>query len=269
MPPAAGVQSVWYIGASDVRSITAAQWAAAGFAGVVDTVWSAANGWSLDAHNFTDAQLTFLGSLSEFNAAGVPFGPRPGSSSTVVNTPDTTPATKGYVASTAVLLPAIAGAAGDNYSLDDLGKTILHSQEVCASIDDTGNTLTAVATTAYPLGVPSVVVFPSKSPITLEWGGQFQITTAGDGNIGFNVYETTSGTAVAVGPSVGTSGGFKLGTFSKFVDIPLGRYRLGPVATTRIFKLGAFVFADGSPVLAASVKGGNANTKPFLRAVRS
>lgn len=76
--------SVWYIGQADSRTITAAQWAAAGVAGASDTTWNAANGWSIPTTSFTAAQLTILGNDGSFNTAA-PDGPRPGGSGTIGN----------------------------------------------------------------------------------------------------------------------------------------------------------------------------------------
>lgn len=68
--------SVWYIGKSDSRTITAAQWAAAGIAGASDSTWNAANGWSIPTTSFTAPQLTILSADGNFNIAGTD-GPRP------------------------------------------------------------------------------------------------------------------------------------------------------------------------------------------------
>ena len=87
--------AVWYIGRSDIRSISAAQWAAAGVPGVVGSVWDAGNGWSLPKESFNGAQLLILGADVGFNINGTD-GPRPGD----VDLPDeTVVADRAWVAS--------------------------------------------------------------------------------------------------------------------------------------------------------------------------
>lgn len=76
--------SVWYIGQADSRTITAAQWAAAGVAGASDTTWNAANGWSIPTTSFTAAQLTILNADGSFNTAAAD-GPRPGGGGVIGN----------------------------------------------------------------------------------------------------------------------------------------------------------------------------------------
>lgn len=66
--------SVWYVGTSDVRSVSAAEWTAVGVAGV-DNVWSSANGWSIPKVTFSTAQLALLDRESDFNIFA-PDGPR-------------------------------------------------------------------------------------------------------------------------------------------------------------------------------------------------
>lgn len=71
--------AVWYLGAGD-RSITAAQWTAAGITGSpTDSVWNAANGWSIPAASFTSPQLTLLAADGGFNTAAAD-GPNTGRS---------------------------------------------------------------------------------------------------------------------------------------------------------------------------------------------
>lgn len=68
--------SVWYVGPAQVRSITGAQWSAAGITGSpADTVWNSANGWSIPASSLTAAQITLLDASGDFNTAA-PDGPR-------------------------------------------------------------------------------------------------------------------------------------------------------------------------------------------------
>jgi hypothetical protein len=70
------MSSVWYIGLSDVRTITSANWAAVGAPGS-DATWNSANGWSIPTTSFTASQLTYLATQSDF-ATGQPDGPRTG-----------------------------------------------------------------------------------------------------------------------------------------------------------------------------------------------
>lgn len=70
--------SVWYVGKSDARTITAAQWTAAGIGGGATVTWDKTNGWSIPTTSFTAAQLTILGADGSFNIAGAD-GPRPSS----------------------------------------------------------------------------------------------------------------------------------------------------------------------------------------------
>jgi hypothetical protein len=70
------MSSVWYIGLSDVRTITSANWTAVGAPGS-DATWNSANGWSIPTTSFTASQLTYLATQSDF-ATGQPDGPRTG-----------------------------------------------------------------------------------------------------------------------------------------------------------------------------------------------
>jgi hypothetical protein len=67
--------SVWYLGRSNTRSISASEWAAAGISGATTTVWNAANGYSIPADQFTEAQLTLLEAETGFDT-DAPDGPR-------------------------------------------------------------------------------------------------------------------------------------------------------------------------------------------------
>lgn len=69
--------SVWFIGQANSRTITAAQWAAAGVAGAADTVWNKVNGYSIPAESFTGPQLAILDADGNFDV-DAPDGPRPG-----------------------------------------------------------------------------------------------------------------------------------------------------------------------------------------------
>jgi hypothetical protein len=88
--------AVWYIGSADTRSISTAEWQAAGITGTpAPAVWNAANGWSLPATGFTAPQLTLLAADGSFNVNGTD-GVRPGSVITGTK-PSQLPATQGYV----------------------------------------------------------------------------------------------------------------------------------------------------------------------------
>lgn len=77
--------SVWYIGGATSRTITAAEWAAAGVAGATTTTWNSANGWSIPRTSFTSQQLTILDADARFNTNAAD-GPRTGA--TVYSDPD-------------------------------------------------------------------------------------------------------------------------------------------------------------------------------------
>lgn len=69
--------AVWYTGGADARTISAAEWAAAGVAGASSVTWNLANGWSISTASFNLAQLSILAASTEFNVNGAD-GPRPG-----------------------------------------------------------------------------------------------------------------------------------------------------------------------------------------------
>jgi lysophospholipase L1-like esterase len=68
--------SVWYTGRADTRTITAADWAAAGIVGGTDTVWNRGNGWSVPQSSLTVQQRAILDADGKFNT-NAPDGPRP------------------------------------------------------------------------------------------------------------------------------------------------------------------------------------------------
>lgn len=53
-------KNVRYIGTSDVRIITAAQWEDAGVKNQAKTVWDVRNGWKLPLSDFTDNALDYF-----------------------------------------------------------------------------------------------------------------------------------------------------------------------------------------------------------------
>lgn len=70
--------SVWYIGHANSRLFTAADWAREGIT-AYESVWNAANGWSIPQSQFTSAQLDVLVEQGNFRI-NAPDGPRqPGS----------------------------------------------------------------------------------------------------------------------------------------------------------------------------------------------
>jgi hypothetical protein len=98
--------AVWYIGGADVRSISSAEWTAAGITGTPSAVvWNAANGWSVAAAGFTAPQLALLAADGSFNTAAAD-GPRTGATIPPV-VPSQLPATQGYVDSK--VGPTVAG----------------------------------------------------------------------------------------------------------------------------------------------------------------
>lgn len=74
--------SVWYLGRSNKRIITAQDWAKAGIAGASDTVWDKSNGYSVPASSLNAQQLALLAPAPEFNTTA-PDGPRVSPSSDV------------------------------------------------------------------------------------------------------------------------------------------------------------------------------------------
>jgi hypothetical protein len=72
------VSSVWYVGSSDERIITSAEWTAAGFSGSPATsAWNESNGWSIASTSFSSDQLGLLAELGDFRV-NAPDGPRTG-----------------------------------------------------------------------------------------------------------------------------------------------------------------------------------------------
>lgn len=77
--------AVHYVGSGDARTITGAQWTAAGITGSpADTTWNKANGWSIPAASFTALQLAILAADNSFNVNGAD-GPRPGATGTALD----------------------------------------------------------------------------------------------------------------------------------------------------------------------------------------
>lgn len=87
--------AVWYNKPGD-RTITAAQWTAAGITGSpTDTVWNAANGWSVPAASLTGPQITLLAADVGFNTTAAD-GPNTGRTASGLPSGDVI-ATQAYV----------------------------------------------------------------------------------------------------------------------------------------------------------------------------
>lgn len=70
------MSAVWYIGSSNTRTITDADWdVALGANSYGDDTWNRANGWSIPQVTFTPDQLSYLGTLPDFRI-NAPDGPR-------------------------------------------------------------------------------------------------------------------------------------------------------------------------------------------------
>lgn len=260
MPPVAGTQSVWYLGASSVRVITDVQWAAAGFTGRPTTQWDSSNGWSLDANGFTDAQLTFLGSLSEFKTNGTPFGPRP--SSTIIGpTPDTAVVTKGFLDASALKLgEAISAQKGDLFGSDGAGSTKLY--ETIIDRATKGDSTAQVVTTSLTDLNCTIVVPAQDKPWWLRTTAAWQITVAGAGGLYLVIYDITnvlSTFQVGSCPVSSNGTGFTNGAWSKFILSPLMGLPMEPTTQTTVYALYGQIVQDAGSSLAASVRHNSAN----------
>lgn len=88
------MSSVWYVGRAKTRSISVAEWAAAGVTAAADTIWNSANGYSIPSASLAAPQIALLATTNEFNTTA-PDGPR----TAPVVEDDSTTATKGFVTS--------------------------------------------------------------------------------------------------------------------------------------------------------------------------
>lgn len=101
------------------------------------------------------------------------------------------------------------------------------------------------------IGISVPATGPNRSLI-IRAGGAAQITTAGAGLMGLNIYEITSG-SVQIGTAT-LCGAFTVGTGSAFPSFPSVAYDLGPSTVERQFKLTCSMIRDASSTLAAKVR---------------
>lgn len=71
------VEHIKYLGTSDVRIITGAEWEAAGVKGQATTRWDHMNGWTVPAADLSDEARTLLATDEAFSTfEGAEHGPR-------------------------------------------------------------------------------------------------------------------------------------------------------------------------------------------------
>lgn len=150
--------AVWYIGTSDSRVISAADWTALGITAAT-TAWNSGNGYSVPHASLTAGQIAYLGTQPDFNAAAVD-GPRTGE--VITSAGDTWD-------------PDVAAHAAD---------TLLHSsgQRTGLAINETGTSYTlttsSVAVTGSSVALPQIPrpqVLEAK--VTFKHGGTMTADT--------------------------------------------------------------------------------------------
>lgn len=252
------MSAVWYVGTSDVRTITAADWAAAGITGVSDVTWNKTNGWSVAATSFNGAQLALLALLPEFNTTGAD-GPRAGSgTSPLVGSPlllSGSPVdgqTVIYNAALGLFIPVAAAGASELAYIENATAVV----QTCAA--NAGITLTG-----------SITVPVSTRPVYLRAGFAWKLTTAGVGDLAVQWTETTSGAAVPLLHNIPIIAE-PVNPFSSIRNWE-GTFRIGPVASPRSFRLAVFLVADsGTPAISvyngANTAGGGACSPSWIMA---
>jgi hypothetical protein len=146
----------------------------------------------------------------------------------------------------------VVAVAGD-YTAD-----MVYAAEQLDYVCDLSNTATTINTDgtqteiAGGLGISVPPTGPNRSLI-IRCGGACQVTAAGAGLIGINIYETTTGSSVQIGTSA-ICGAFTVGTGSAFPTFPQVSYDLGPSTVERQFKITASMIRDASSTLAAKVR---------------
>jgi hypothetical protein len=150
--------------------------------------------------------------------------------------------------------PATALNPGQLLGTDSAGNNAALNHQVAYACDLSG-VATVIPTTGLPAYVNGVgIVAPvTARSVVLRWGGFAQITAAGAGQIALYVYETTTGTPVALAGS-SIAGTFSVGAGSAFPIFPTGEVDLGPVTSERTFILAGLMGRDAASTLTASIR---------------
>lgn len=149
---------------------------------------------------------------------------------------------------------------------DPAGGTVGYSIEVAYAENVTGAAQTQ-ATTSTPIPGCVIVVQPTPQTVWLEWQIAFQVTAAANaGQLFAQVFDITTATP---GTNIISSGvpalTTNVGLWSKYLTTS-GRFRIGPVAATRIFSLSGIITNDSGTGLTAQAR--NTGSAPsFIRAV--
>lgn len=226
--------SVWYIGPADSRTITAAQWAAAGIAGASDTVWNKANGWSLPQASLTAPQRAILDANGGFNT-NAPDGPRPGSGSV-------SPGTTG----SPVYTGDLGGLGLDNANMQRQAGLINSSR------DQSRYDPFTVANGAYTSLPPRVAVPPGRAAV-IEYGAGIICTVAGAGIVGVGVNEYSSG-ALVDRSFTWQYGSWVTGVFNSMCGFFHGSLELDPSTSWRYYRLMAGSFRDSGSLATKILK---------------
>jgi hypothetical protein len=123
-------------------------------------------------------------------------------------------------------------------------------------------TTTGVDVTGCTISVPA-----TSDDVWLEFGCDFQITTAGAGALFLQVIDITSGGSTVVATGSATVLAANSGSWSVFVTPVCKPMRIGPLASARQYKLTVIGVRDAASTLAASVRNSAGVAKSYLAAV--
>lgn len=155
-------------------------------------------------------------------------------------------------------------------SWDLAGNLMGPSESLLAYAENSTSTLTLLTAAANNVAIDGVNVFipPTTKDVWLEWGGTIGITTSGQGQINFVVYDFSTGFAglKIIGASINsflTATPVHLNRASTF-----GKVRVGPSASSRVYYLAALLSQEGSQLAGNILNGSQGlNTRTFLAAV--
>lgn len=164
--------------------------------------------------------------------------------------------------------PAGAAAAAQAAAQAYTDSQLSASQNLLAYAEEFSGAATAFTTAAVQINGMVITVPPTSRPVRITYQAALTITTAGAGAVLVGLYETTSGSPVAL-DAVGVGGSLLAGTGSQSVNAGPHEYWLQTgVTTPRNFSLYAVAIRDAASTLAASVRSSaSANPKTILTAV--